>query len=38
MVDEYEQYLPARYNKESELIAEVTKGGKNEFPFELRSQ
>ncbi len=38
-LDEYEQYLPSRYNSESDLIVEVTEAGPNEFPpFELTSQ
>ena len=38
MVDEYEQYLPARYNTQSELTAEVTESGANRFEFDLLSQ
>ncbi|MCH2114835.1 MAG: hypothetical protein MK171_08000 [Pirellulales bacterium] len=38
MVDEYEQYIPASYNKKSELTAKVTADGPNEFPFALSSQ
>ena len=33
-----EQYLPVRYNEASELTAEVTAGGPNEFTFELESK
>lgn len=32
-----EQFIPARYNDESTLEAEVTREGPNEFVFELRS-
>ncbi len=32
-----EDYIPRRYNAETELTAEVTAGGSNEFPFELHS-
>ena len=38
LVDELEQYLPARYNKQSELTAKVTKEGPNKFEFELQSK
>ena len=38
MVDEYEQIIPERYNQESELKAEVTEEGANEFNFELISE
>ena len=31
------QYLPPRYNEHSELRAEVTVGGSNEFDFQLHS-
>jgi len=31
----YEQFFPARYNKESELSAEVLDGGENDFEFAL---
>ena len=37
MVDEYEQYLPARYNEQSELTVDVTEAGPNNFPFRLES-
>ena len=33
--EEYEQYLPARHNKQSELTIEVTSDGDNEFDFAL---
>ncbi len=36
--DETVQYLPARYNLQSELTAEVTAGGSNQFEFELTSK
>ena len=32
-----EQFLPARYNVQSELTVEVKSGGPNEFTFELTS-
>lgn len=38
MVDEYTQCLPARYNRETELQAEVTAAGPNHFEFALRSK
>ncbi|MBN2294923.1 MAG: hypothetical protein JXM70_21020 [Pirellulales bacterium] len=38
MVDEYTQLLPARYNTESKLEAEVTSSGPNEFEFALTSK
>ena len=38
MIDEYTQYLPARYNRQSELQAEVTASGPNQFDFALASQ
>jgi hypothetical protein len=31
----YEDFIPARYNRESTLIVEVTPGGKNVFTFDL---
>ena len=34
-VAEYRQFLPARYNTQTELRAEVTPGGPNRFDFEL---
>ena len=33
-----EQFLPARYNSNSELTAEVKNGGPNRFEFALRSK
>lgn len=33
-----EEYLPARYNTQSELAAEVQSKGKNTFDFELTSK
>lgn len=36
MIDQYEQYLPSRYNQQSELTADVIQGGKNVFDFPLR--
>ena len=38
MVDEYEQYLPARYNTASELEVNVERGAANRFEFPLVSQ
>ena len=38
LVDEYEQYIPAHYNKQSELTAEVIAGRQNYFQFALSSQ
>ena len=37
MIDQYEQYIPPRYNKRSELTVEVTDDGPNEFDFPLTS-
>jgi len=37
VVDRQEQYLPARYNRQSELTAEVTAEGPNRFEFDLVS-
>ncbi len=31
------QYIPVRYNSQTELRAEVSDGGKNEFEFDLKS-
>jgi hypothetical protein len=31
----YEDFIPARYNRESTLTVEVTPGGKNVFTFDL---
>ena len=36
-IDEWAQYLPERYNSQSELTAEVTDGGPNEFDFPLET-
>jgi hypothetical protein len=33
-----QETIPARYNTESELTAEVTAGGANRFPFELKTK
>ena len=38
MIDEYVQYLPARYNSRSQLQAEVTAAGPNRFDFALTSE
>ena len=38
VVDVMEQYLPARYNRQSELTVEVTKEGPNRFEFTLNSR
>lgn len=38
MIDEYAQYLPARYNSQSELQAKVTADGPNRFDFSLVSE
>lgn len=35
LVDEVREVVPARYNVNSELTAEVKAGGDNRFPFEL---
>lgn len=35
---EYESLIPPRYNEDSELIAEVTADGPNEFNFKLKSE
>ena len=32
-----EMYIPAKYNAKTELTAQVTPDGENEFPFELTS-
>jgi hypothetical protein len=37
MVDELKQFLPARYNSESQLQAEVAVAGPNHFEFMLTS-
>lgn len=36
--DECEQYIPARYNSQSELTATVTDHGPNRFEFALKSK
>ena len=33
-----EQYLPARYNTQSELVVEVKPDGPNQFTYELTSR
>jgi len=35
LVDQFEQYIPRRYNRDTELTAEVTVSGPNRFDFEL---
>ena len=37
MVDQVAQYLPGRYNRSSELTAEVKPAGPNDFKFDLTS-
>ncbi len=37
MVDEIEQYIPARFNKESTLTVDIQKGNDNYFEFALES-
>ena len=37
-VQDLEQYLPPRYNSQSELEVEVTPGGGNTFQFDLQSE
>jgi len=37
MVDDYERIIPDRYNRQSELTAEVTEDGPNHFEFTLSS-
>ncbi len=37
-VDEVEQYIPRRYNHQSELTAEVTAEGPNQFKFALTTR
>ena len=37
MIDESEQFLPLRYNRQSELTREVTASGPNQFEFALKS-
>ena len=38
MVDEYIQYVPEQYNRESDLTADVTEDGPNQFEFNLTSE
>jgi hypothetical protein len=38
LIDELAQCLPARYNRDSELRAEVTDSGPNHFEFALKSK
>ena len=38
MIDNIEQFLPRRYNRQSELMAEVTEAGPNRFEFALTSE
>ena len=38
MVDEFVQYIPAKYNVESELTADVKEGSANQFDFQLSSE
>ena len=38
MIDEIVQYLPAKYNRQSELNAEVSDDGANSFDFKLKSE
>ena len=35
-VDEMEQFIPERYNRQSELTREITTDGPNQFTFELQ--
>ena len=37
LVDDYERTIPDRYNRQSELTAEVTEDGPNHFEFTLSS-
>ena len=37
-IDEIEQYLPARYNTDSELKVDITENGPNRFEFTLSGQ
>ena len=37
-VDEFEQVIPAKYNRESTLTAEITAAGPNRFEFKLTSR
>jgi hypothetical protein len=38
MIDEIVQFVPARYNRESELTVEVTEKGPSQFEFALKSK
>lgn len=38
VVDETAQYIPARYNQQSELTAEVSPQGSNQFDFSIKSK
>ena len=38
LIEEYEQFIPKRYNQESELNIEVSGTGENRFDFSLVSQ
>ncbi len=38
VIDQWAQYLPARYNNASELTADVNDSGKNVFAFELQRE
>jgi hypothetical protein len=38
LVDGYVQFIPARYNAESQLTADVKAGAVNHFAFEVKSQ
>ena len=37
-IDETEQFIPVRFNRQSELTAEVTADGPNRFEFALNSE
>ena len=36
--DAHEDYIPAQYNDDTTLTADVKSGSKNDFPFPLKSQ
>ncbi|MBU4270334.1 MAG: hypothetical protein KKA28_00475 [Planctomycetes bacterium] len=38
LIDETEQFIPVRYNRESELTAQVSEQGPNQFEFALESK
>ena len=38
LIDETEQFIPARYNRESELTAQVGEQGPNQFEFALKTK